>query len=192
MESLVFSTNNEHKLSEIRSVLQNKYRIYSLQDIGIDYDIPETGITLEENALIKARYIWNEKGINCFSDDTGLEVEVLNGDPGVYSARYAGEQKNSADNVARLLKELNGKTNRNASFRTVIAAIVNGKEYLFEGQIDGEIIQTPKGDSGFGYDPVFIPNGYDKTFAEMTDDEKNGISHRAMAVRKLADFLEKK
>lgn len=190
-KKLIFSTNNEHKLEEVRGILEPYYRILSLKDIGDDTDIPETGDTLEDNAMIKADYLWNTYHLNCFADDTGLEVEALDNAPGVYSARYAGEQKNSADNVAKLLKELEGKENRKARFRTVIALILDGKRYIFEGKIEGAIIESPRGTSGFGYDPVFMPDGYDKTFAELTLADKNEISHRARAVQQLALFLRK-
>lgn len=188
---LVFSTNNEHKLEEVKAILEPYYQILSLKDIGDDTDIPETGETLEDNALIKANYLWDTYHTNCFADDTGLEVEALNNAPGVYSARYAGEQKSSTDNVAKLLKELEGKENRNAKFRTVIALIIDGKKYVFEGKIKGVITTSARGDSGFGYDPVFQPEGYDKTFAELTLADKNEISHRARAVEQLALFLRK-
>lgn len=191
MKKLVFSTNNEHKLEEVRDILGKYYHILSLKDIGDETDIPETGETLEENAMIKAEYLWTKYKCNCFADDTGLEVEALNNAPGVYSARYAGEQKNSADNVAKLLRELDGVDNRRARFRTVIALIRDGKKYLFEGKIDGVIIDTAKGNNGFGYDPVFLPDGYTQTFAELNLDEKNKISHRAKAVQQLALFLRK-
>ncbi|WP_353121583.1 non-canonical purine NTP diphosphatase [Dysgonomonas capnocytophagoides] len=188
---LVFSTNNEHKLEEVKAILEPYYQILSLKDIGDDTDIPETGETLEDNALIKANYLWDTYHTNCFADDTGLEVEALNNAPGVYSARYAGEQKSSTDNVAKLLKELEGKENRNAQFRTVIALIIDGKKYVFEGKIKGIITTSAQGNSGFGYDPVFQPEGYDKTFAELTLADKNEISHRARAVEQLALFLRK-
>lgn len=188
---LVFSTNNEHKLEEVKAILEPYYQILSLKDIGDDTDIPETGETLEDNALIKANYLWDTYHTNCFADDTGLEVEALNNAPGVYSARYAGEQKSSTDNVAKLLKELEGKENRNAQFRTVIALIIDGKKYVFEGKIKGIITTSARGNSGFGYDPVFQPEGYDKTFAELTLADKNEISHRARAVEQLALFLRK-
>ena len=188
---LVFSTNNEHKLEEVKAILEPYYQILSLKDIGDDTDIPETGETLEDNALIKANYLWDTYHTNCFADDTGLEVEALNNAPGVYSARYAGEQKSSTDNVAKLLKELEGKENRNAQFRTVIALIIDGKKYVFEGKIKGVITTSARGDSGFGYDPVFQPEGSDKTFAELTLADKNEISHRARAVEQLALFLRK-
>lgn len=191
MNKLLFSTNNEHKLEEVRAILDGFYQILSLKDIGDDTDIPETGSTLEENALIKAEYLYNTYGYNCFADDTGLEVEVLDNAPGVYSARYAGEHKSSADNVVKLLKEMEGLDNRTARFRTVIALIIDGKKYQFEGKIEGKIIDAPRGTSGFGYDPIFQADGYDKTFAELTLGEKNKISHRALAVMQLADFLRK-
>ncbi len=190
-KKLIFSTNNEHKLEEVKAILEPYYQILSLKDIGDDTDIPETGETLEDNALIKANYLWNTYHMNCFADDTGLEVEALNNAPGVYSARYAGEQKNSEDNVAKLLKELEAKENRKARFRTVIALIIEGKRYVFEGKIEGIITTSPRGNSGFGYDPVFQADGYDKTFAELTLADKNEISHRARAVQQLALFLRK-
>lgn len=191
MKKLVFSTNNEHKLEEVRAKLGKYYQIISLKDLGDDTDVAETGDTLEENAMIKADYLWNTYHLNCFADDTGLEVEALDNAPGVYSARYAGEHKSSEDNVAKLLKELEGKENRKARFRTVIALIMGGKRYLFEGTIEGVITTSPKGTSGFGYDPIFQANGYDKTFAELTLDDKNDISHRAKAVEQLVLFLRK-
>nr|WP_297165048.1 non-canonical purine NTP diphosphatase [uncultured Dysgonomonas sp.] len=191
MRKLVFSTNNEHKLEEVRVKLGKYYQVISLKDLGDDTDVPETGDTLEENAMIKADYLWKTYQLNCFADDTGLEVEALDNAPGVYSARYAGEHKSSEDNVAKLLKELEGKENRRARFRTVIALIMGGKRYLFEGKIEGTITTSPKGTSGFGYDPVFQADGYDKTFAELTLEDKNNISHRAKAVEQLVLFLRK-
>lgn len=191
VKKLVFSTNNEHKLEEVKSILEPFYQILSLKDINDYTDIPETGTTLEENAIIKAQYLWNTYHLDCFADDTGLEVATLNNAPGVYSARYAGEQKSSANNVVKLLKEMEGKEDRRARFRTVIALIIDGKQYLFEGKVEGNIINEPKGTSGFGYDPVFKPTGYDKTFAELSLADKNKISHRARAVQELALFLKK-
>lgn len=191
MRKLVFSTNNEHKLEEVRAKLSKYYQIISLKDLGDNTDVPETGNTLEENAMIKANYLWDTYHLNCFADDTGLEVEALDNAPGVYSARYAGEQKSSEDNVVKLLKELEGKENRRARFRTVIALIMDGKRYLFQGTVEGIITTSPKGTSGFGYDPVFQPDGYDKTFAELTLEDKNSISHRAKAVEQLVLFLRK-
>lgn len=191
IRKLVFSTNNEHKLEEVRAKIGKYYQVLSLKDLGDDTDIPETGDTLEENAMIKADYLWKTYGYNCIADDTGLEVEALNNAPGVYSARYAGEHKSSEDNVAKLLHELEGKENRKARFRTVIALIIDGKRYLFEGKVEGTITSSLRGTSGFGYDPVFQPEGYDKTFAELTLDDKNEISHRAKAVDQLVLFLRK-
>ncbi len=191
MRKLIFATNNEHKLEEVKSLLSKRYTILGLKDIGDDTDIPETGDTLEENAMIKADYLWNNYGYNCFADDTGLEVEALNNAPGVYSARYAGEDKNSVANMEKVLSELEDKTNRKARFRTVIALILEGKRYLFEGKVEGTITLFPQGTAGFGYDPIFQPDGYDKTFAEFGLDVKNEISHRAKAIRELALFLKK-
>jgi len=191
MRKLTFATNNEHKLEEVKSLLSNRYTILGLKDIGDDTDIPETGETLEENAMIKADYIWNKYGYNCFADDTGLEVEALNNAPGVYSARYAGEEKSSVANMEKLLSELENETNRKARFRTVIALILDGKHYLFEGKVEGTITHFPQGSGGFGYDPIFQPDGYNNTFAELGLDVKNKISHRAKAIQELALFLKK-
>lgn len=188
-QKLVFATNNTHKLDEVRSVVGDKFEIVSLSDINCFDDIEEYGETLEENALIKARYVKTKFGYDCFGDDTGLEVEALDGKPGVYSARYAGEDHDSKANIKKLLKELENKENRKAQFRTVIALILDGKEYLFEGEIKGSIIEEEKGNTGFGYDPIFQPNGYNNTFAELGSDIKNKISHRALAVNKLCKFL---
>jgi XTP/dITP diphosphohydrolase len=186
---MVFATNNVHKLNEVREILSGITDIAGLSDIHCDEDIPETGATLEENALIKARFVWNKSGTDCFADDTGLEVKSLDNAPGIYSARYAGEQKNSEDNIDKLLGELDGKEDRSARFRTVIALIAGGKEYLFEGIVDGYIIKDRRGSDGFGYDPVFVPRGQEKTFAELGNEMKNTISHRAIAVNKLKIFL---
>lgn len=190
-QKLVFATNNLHKLEEIKAILGKEIEILSLNDINCHDDIPETADTLEGNAVLKARYIYDKYNINCFADDTGLEVEALDGQPGVYSARYAGENNDAEANMCKLLANLKEKSNRNAQFRTVIALIIEGKEYLFEGIVKGSIIQDKKGTSGFGYDPIFQPGGYDKTFAELGNDIKNKISHRARAVNKLCDFLTK-
>lgn len=187
--NLVFATNNKHKLKEITEIVGGQYRIISLHELGCSEDIPETENTLEGNALLKARYIHSRYHCNCFADDTGLEIEALNGEPGVYSARYAGDQCSFEDNIVKVLQKLEGKTNRNALFRTVIALIIDNQEYLFEGCIKGSIIEDQKGISGFGYDPIFIPDGYTQTFAEMGDELKNRISHRAIATQKLIDFL---
>lgn len=190
MKKLVFATNNAHKLDEIRAILGSKIEILSLNDIDCHADIPETADTLEGNAALKAQYIYKNFGLDCFADDTGLEVEALNGAPGIYSARYAGgEGHDSEANMKKLLAEMEGKENRKARFRTAICLIEDGKEHLFEGIVNGEIIQERRGGSGFGYDPVFVPEGYTETFAEMGNDEKNKISHRARAVAKLCDYL---
>lgn len=186
---LVFATNNLHKLDEVRKITATRAEILSLHDIGCHDDIPETGSTLEENALQKARYVRNKFCLDCFADDTGLEVEALCGAPGVYSARYAGEAHDSEANMRKLLSEMDGKENRRARFRTVIALILDGKEYMFEGIVNGTITEYKRGTNGFGYDPVFMPDGYTKTFAELGDSVKNTISHRAEAVKKLSAFL---
>ena len=187
---LVFATNNPHKLSEVHAIAGARFAIISLKELGCSDEIPETGETLIENALQKAQYIYNKFQCNCFADDTGLEIEALSGRPGVYSARYAGEHCSFQDNIEKVLLEMNGVSNRKACFKTVIALILNGQNYFFEGKIEGEIMETEKGGNGFGYDPVFKPSGYDKTFAEMTDAEKNSISHRALATKQLNDFLQ--
>ncbi|MDH6343244.1 XTP/dITP diphosphohydrolase [Parabacteroides sp. PFB2-12] len=186
---LVFATNNKHKLEEVRAILPPTVELVSLADIHCQDDIPETADTLEGNALQKAHYIKEHYGLDCFADDTGLEVEALGNAPGVYSARYAGPEHDARANMEKLIRELAGKENRQARFRTVIALLLDGKEYCFEGIINGTIIDEKRGDAGFGYDPIFIPSGYDQTFAEMGNETKNTISHRALAVRKLADFL---
>lgn len=192
MRKLVFATNNAHKLEEIRAILGDKVEVLSLKDIQCDADIPETADTLEGNAILKAEYIYRHYGLDCFADDTGLEVEALNGAPGVYSARYAGgEGHDSEANMRKLLAEMEGKTNRKAQFRTAICLIEGGAEHLFEGVVKGEIIEEKRGASGFGYDPVFMPEGYTETFAEMGSEEKNRISHRARAVQALCAYLNR-
>ena len=188
-KKLVVATNNAHKLKEIADILDEKIELLSLKDINCHVDIPETANTLEGNARQKALYIYKNYGMDCFADDTGLEVEALNGAPGVFSARYAGEDHDSEANMQKLLRELKGKENRKAQFRTAICLIMNGKEYLFEGIVKGEIIEEKRGVTGFGYDPIFVPEGYDLTFAELGNDIKNTISHRARAVEKLCLFL---
>ena len=189
MKTLVFATNNKHKLDEVRKITAPLVRIVSLEEIGCHDDIPETANTLEGNALQKARYIKEHYGLDCFADDTGLEVEALNNAPGVYSARYAGLGHDSEANMRKLLQELTGETNRKARFRTVIALLLDGKETTFDGIINGTISEEKRGLSGFGYDPVFVPEGYTQSFAELGDEIKNQISHRALAVKKLADYL---
>ena len=186
---LVFATNNLHKLEEVSAILGNQIELLSLNDINCHIDIPETADTMEGNALLKSRFIYENYGMNCFADDTGLEVEALEGAPGVYSARYAGDGHNSEANMIKLLDNLKEKKNRKAQFRTAISLIIDEKEYLFEGIIKGEIGTIKKGDSGFGYDPIFVPEGYNETFAELGSDIKNKISHRALAINKLCEFL---
>ena len=186
---IVFATNNRHKLREINNILGDSFNLLSLADINLEEDIPETEPTLEENALNKARHIFEATGMNVFADDTGLEVEALNGKPGVHSARFAGEAKNSVANIDKLLALLGNETNRKARFKTIIALIFEGKEYLFEGTVQGTIIMNKRGKEGFGYDPVFVPEGKILTFAEMNLEEKNKISHRALAFKKLKVFL---
>ena len=187
--TIVFATNNNHKLREIKSILGNSFSLLSMSDLNINEDIPENEPDLEGNALIKARYIHNITGMNVFADDTGLEIEALNGQPGVHSARFAGEGKDSAANIEKVMTLLGKTENRKARFRTVIALIFGKKEYLFEGVVDGNIINEKRGKEGFGYDPVFIPSGKNMTFAEMDLAEKNTISHRARAFEKLREFL---
>lgn len=186
---LVFATNNRHKLEEVSSILGDKIELLSLEDIHCDVDIPETAETLEGNALLKAGYIHEHYGMDAFADDTGLEIEALNNEPGVYSARYAGESKDSKANMRKVLEELDGVENRKARFRTAISLILDGKPYLFEGIINGVITKEGRGEAGFGYDPIFEPDGYGQTFAEMGNDLKNRISHRALAIEKLKEFL---
>lgn len=191
MKKIVFATNNKHKLDEICKISEGKLEILSLNDINCRTDIPETGTTLEENALIKARFVKDNFGYDCFADDTGLEVKALDGAPGVYSARYAGEDCRAEDNIRKLLTNLEGISDRRAAFRTVIALLIGDEQYFFEGAIHGKIIDEKRGESGFGYDPVFVPDGYEQTFAELGEDTKNNISHRAIATTKLIRFLLK-
>jgi XTP/dITP diphosphohydrolase len=189
---LCFATNNPGKLKEIQAMLKEGYTLSGLKDIGCDEDIPETEETLEGNSHLKAAHVWNKYKVSCFADDTGLEVEALEGAPGVYSARYAGSDCDPEKNMDLLLKNLQGKTNRQARFRSVITLILEGKEYQFDGVVEGEILMERKGNQGFGYDPIFRPEAYEKSFAEMTIEEKNKISHRGRAVQKLIDFLNNK
>lgn len=189
---LVFATNNAHKFSEIRDILAHDFNLLSLEDIGCHEDIPETADTLEGNALLKARFVYEHYGLDCFADDTGLEVEALNGRPGVHTARYAFPDRNDpAANTLKLLEELKGKENRHARFRTAIAYIRQGEEKVFEGVVNGEIATEERGDKGFGYDPVFIPEDMGLTFAELGTDVKNRISHRARAVKALCNYLRR-
>jgi XTP/dITP diphosphohydrolase len=189
MKSLVFATNNKHKIEEATEILHGKYQIISLKELNFTDDVEETESTIEGNASLKSRYIFEKYSLDCFADDTGLEVEALNGEPGVYSARYAGEEHDFNKNIEKLLNNLNGITNRKARFRTVVSLIIDGNETLFEGIINGEIIEVRRGTNGFGYDSVFVPEGYTATMAEMEPEIKNKISHRALAMQKMADFL---
>lgn len=193
MKKLVFATNNAHKLEEIRAILGDKIEVLSLKDIECYADIPETADTLEGNAALKAEYIYRNYGLDCFADDTGLEVVALNGAPGVYSARYAGgEGHDSEANMQKLLAEMNGKTDRQAQFRTAICLIEGGEKHLFEGIVKGHISEEKRGNSGFGYDPIFVPEGYEQSFAELGAEIKNSISHRARAVQCLCEYLAQK
>ena len=190
MNKLVFATNNAHKLDEVRAMLRGFFEIISLREIGCFDEIPETADTLEGNALLKAQYVFDKFGLDCFADDTGLEIEALNGAPGVYSARFAGRDCDPQKNMQKVLRLLENSANRKACFRTVIALIQAGTVQYFEGKINGSIAETQTGNAGFGYDPVFVPEGYGKSFAALSPEEKNSISHRALAVKKLADYLK--
>lgn len=187
---LCFATNNEHKLKEIRALLGNEFRLVGLAEVGCNEELAEDQTTLEGNSLQKAEYVFRKSGTSCFADDTGLEVEVLNNEPGVFSARYAGEQRSAEDNMNLLLKNLSGKENRNARFRTVITLITPEGIRQFEGEVHGKIIDEKRGTEGFGYDPIFLPDGFPKTLAEMTLEEKSAISHRARAFKKLIAYLK--
>lgn len=187
---LIFATHNKNKAKEVKSLMPSFIELLSLDDINFYNEIDETASTLEGNALLKAKTIFEKTGINCFADDSGLLVDALNGEPGVYSARYAGGQKNDQDNMQKLLLELNDKSNRNAHFKTVMALIIDGNEFLFEGKIEGKIITEKLGSNGFGYDPIFVPDGYNETFAQLDSETKNKISHRARALQKMLDFLK--
>ena len=188
---LVFASNNRHKIEEIQNLVPYSVQILSLEDIGCFEEIPETAETIEGNAILKANYVTEKFGFNCFADDTGLEIDFLNGAPGVYSARFAGLQKNEKDNINKVLNELDGVKNRKAQFKTVIALNLNATQHLFTGIIKGTITEIEKGTQGFGYDPIFQPNDYDVTFAEMNQQEKSAISHRGLAVKQLLEFLTK-
>lgn len=189
---IVFATNNAHKLDEVRQVVGQKFEVVSLRECGITEDIPENEPTLEGNALAKARYIYSRTGLDCFADDTGLEVDALGGEPGVRSARYATDGHDDEANKRLLLERLQGPESRAAQFRTAVALILGGEEYLFDGVVRGVITTEQQGEGGFGYDPLFVPEGYEQTFAQMSAEEKNAISHRGRAVRKLAEFLQTK
>lgn len=186
---IIFATGNSNKVKEIQALIGDKYDILSLKDVNCTEDIPETADTLIGNAIQKAEYVYEKFGKNCFADDTGLMVEALDGEPGVYSARYAGEQKNSEDNMNLLLEKLSTEQNRKAKFQTAICLIWDGQQHIFLGEVEGEITMDRSGNEGFGYDPIFLPTGYDQTFAEMSLEDKNKISHRGKAVRKLVEFL---
>lgn len=187
---LVFASNNKNKIKEIQLLVPSSIQIVSLEDIGCTEDIPETANTIEGNAILKANYVTQNYGLNCFADDSGLEVDALNGQPGVYSARYAGEPKNDDNNMNKLLLNLKDKNNRKANFKTVICLNINGEQHLFTGIINGKIIEEKIGNNGFGYDPIFVADGYTKTFAELSIEEKSTISHRGIAVKKLVEFLK--
>ena len=189
---LCFATNNDHKLREVREVLGDSFEILSLKDVGCEEELPEDADTIEGNSLQKARYLYENYKVDCFADDTGLEVQELNGGPGVYSARYAGPQRSSADNIRLLLSKLEGKKNRSARFKTVVTLVEVGEAKQFEGIVNGVITEEERGAGGFGYDPIFLPDGFSKTMAEMTSVEKNAISHRGRAVQKLLTYLLKK
>ena len=189
MRKIVFATNNQHKLEEVRAMIGTHFEVLSLRDIDCNEDIPEDGLTFEENAIQKALYIKDKYGYDCFADDSGLEVVALNNAPGVYSARYAGEPSDSQRNIEKLMREMQDKKERSARFRTSIALLLDGEEKLFDGCIEGDIIDVLRGCNGFGYDPLFVPRGYDITFAEMSSEEKNKISHRAIATQKLIEYL---
>jgi XTP/dITP diphosphohydrolase len=190
MRKLVFATNNDHKLKELKQIMPSAFELVSLNDIGCTDDIPETGTTLEVNAAQKSFYIWDKYSIDCFADDTGLEIEALGNEPGVYSARYAGEGKSSADNMLKVLRKMEDQKNRKARFRCVISLVIDGKEKQFEGVVEGKIITEKQGEAGFGYDPIFMPDGFNQSFAEMSAEDKNRISHRGRAVDKLVDYLK--
>lgn len=190
MIKLAAATNNRHKIEEISYAVGDQFQIVSLQEIGCFDELPETHETIEENAMEKAEYVWNHFGVNCFADDSGLEIDALNGEPGVHTAYYGGPERDANKNMDLVLHKMQGATNRKARFRTCIALIINGQKHLFQGHIEGTILPEKRGTGGFGYDPLFVPDGYNKTFAEMTLEEKGHISHRGIAVRKLVEFLQ--
>ncbi len=189
---LVFATNNQHKLEEARAILKDQVEVISLAELGCNEDIPETADTLQGNSVLKARYIYQHFGVNCFADDTGLEITALDNEPGVYSARYAGEPANSANNRAKVLEKMQGVENREARFRTVITLILDGKEYFFEGEVKGKIATSESGKGGFGYDSIFVPESYTQTFAELSAEQKNSMSHRGRALKVLCQYLEER
>ena len=189
MKELIFVSHNAHKLEEVKAIVGNNFEVKNLSDINIFDEIPETGLSFKENAQQKAEYIYKKLNCNCFADDSGLSVDALDGEPGIYSARYAGEPCNMQNNIAKLLNNLKEKSDRKAQFTTVIAVVLDGEYHFFEGVIRGKIIDTPRGDNGFGYDPIFVPDGYDQTFAELPTEIKNNISHRAIAMQKFQEFI---
>lgn len=189
MKKIVFATHNAHKLEEVRAILKGIVEVVGLADIGCHEDIPETADTLEENAKLKSQYVYEKFGYDCISDDTGLEIEALDGKPGVHSARYAGEPSNSVNNMLKVLEEMKDQSNRNAQFRTVVSLVENGNYYEFEGIVKGILSREPTGKGGFGYDPIFIPEGHSESFAVLSAEEKNAISHRAIAIKKLAEHF---
>lgn len=189
---IVFATNNPNKLAEVRALLPSEIKVLSLQDINCNEELPENGDTLEDNAAQKAYYVYDNYGFNCFADDSGLEIDALDGRPGVYSARYAGPKCLANDNIEKVLEELDDIDNRDACFRTVVSLVINGNEVQFEGMIEGQIITEKWGSEGFGYDPIFLPDGYEKSFAQMSLSEKGEISHRGIAVKKLIKYLKRK
>ena len=190
MKKLVFATNNDHKLRELTEIVPAEFELLSLNDIDCSDDIPETGDTLEINSAQKSFYIWGKYGINCFADDTGLEIEALDNEPGVYSARYAGEERSATANMLKVLKKMANETNRKARFRCVISLVIDGIEKQFEGIVNGVILTEKHGDAGFGYDPIFMPDGFSQSFAEMSSFDKNQVSHRGRAVMKLVEYLK--
>ena len=189
---IIFATGNLHKLEEAQAIVGSDIKLITPKELGFTDDIPETGTTLKANAIQKAQHLWQKFSQNCFADDTGLEIDALNGAPGVYSARYAGADRDSQKNMEKVLADMEGKEERNAAFKTVVALILNGEVYTFEGALNGTITQEAEGEKGFGYDPIFRPTGYDKNLAEISPDEKNRISHRGIAMRQLSDFLQKR
>ena len=189
MKELIFVSHNAHKLEEVKAIVVNNFEVKNLSDINVFDEIPETGLSFKENAQQKAEYIYKKLNCNCFADDSGLSVDALDGEPGIYSARYAGEPCNMQNNIAKLLNNLKEKSDRKAQFTTVIAVVLDGEYHFFEGVIRGKIIDTPRGDNGFGYDPIFVPDGYDQTFAELPTEIKNNISHRAIAMQKFQEFI---
>ncbi|PIF01962.1 MAG: non-canonical purine NTP pyrophosphatase, RdgB/HAM1 family [Paludibacter sp.] len=190
MKEIIFATHNQHKLEEVQTILKKEYNVIGLNSLNFDEEIEETGTTLEKNAQLKAETIFNKFQINCFADDSGLEIEALNGEPGIFSARYAGEPADSQKNMQKVLDKMQNISNRKAKFRTVIAYKTKEKILFFEGSVEGQILTEKRGNGGFGYDPIFMPKGYDKSFAELSSEEKNRISHRAIAIKKFINYIK--